>query len=157
MFNGYTPKGARTDHWRPKDSFRLAQLVKRTERRKLKYAIRRMAWGKQREFLDVLTAQAFNRMIQTSFIERVNLSFRQCVAALARCTWALESEPMLRRHVEWFRLYYHLARSHASLREPVPGLKGKYRPRTPAMALGITDRVWTVGDILRTPLVPAAA
>jgi hypothetical protein len=50
-----------------------------------------------------------------------------------------------------------LARSHESLREPLPGLKGKYRDRTPAMALGLTDRVLTVGDILRTPLIPIAA
>ncbi len=40
---------------------------------------------------------------------------------------------------------------------PVPGLKGTYRDRTPVMALGLTDRVLTVGDILRTPLIPAAA
>jgi hypothetical protein len=39
----------------------------------------------------------------------------------------------------------------------VPGLKGKYRSRTPAMALAITDQLWTVGDILRTPLIPIAA
>lgn len=31
------------------------------------------------------------------------------------------------------------------------------RDRTPTMALGITDRVMTVGDILRTPLIPLAA
>jgi hypothetical protein len=116
-----------------------------------------MAWGKQHDFLDVLAAYGFNRMIQTSFIERVNLTFRQCVAALARSTWALESESMLLFHVEWFRLYYHLARPHASLREPVSGLKGNYRPRTPTMALGIADQVLTVGDILRTPLISAAA
>ncbi len=43
------------------------------------------------------------------------------------------------------------------MREPVPGLKGKHRERTPAMALGLTDRVWTVGELLRTPLIPTAA
>jgi hypothetical protein len=51
----------------------------------------------------------------------------------------------------------NLARPHESLREPVLGLKAKYRDRTPAMALGLTDRVLTVGDILRMPLIPAAA
>jgi len=105
----------------------------------------------------VLTVHGFHRMIQTSFIERVNLTFRQGIAALARSTSALESEPMLLLHAEWFRLYYHLARPHETLREPVPGWKGKYRHRTPAMALGLTDRVWTVEDIVRTPLIPAAA
>jgi hypothetical protein len=66
----------------------------------------------------------------------VNLTFRQGIAGLARDTWSLMAEPQVRLHAEWFRLYYHLARPHASLREPVAGFKRKYRPRTPAMALG---------------------
>jgi transposase InsO family protein len=132
-------------------------LVKRTERRRLTYAIHRMAWGKRRELFEVLEANGFRHMIQTAFIERVNLTFRQGIAGLARQTWLLTSEQHLLLHAERFRLYYHLARPHESLREPVPGLKGKYRARTPAMALGLTDRVLTVGDLLRMPLVPAAA
>ncbi len=52
---------------------------------------------------------------------------------------------------------YTTVTDNDSLREPVPGLKGKHRDRTPAMALGLTDRVWTVGDLLRTPLTPVAA
>jgi hypothetical protein len=50
----------------------------------------------------------------------------------------------------------NLARPHESLREPIPGLKGKYRYRRSAMVLGLTDRVLTVGDILRTPRIPTA-
>jgi hypothetical protein len=38
-----------------------------------------------------------------------------------------------------------------------PTQHSKYRDRTPAMALGLTDRVMTVGDILCTPLIPTAA
>jgi transposase InsO family protein len=96
-------------------------------------------------------------VIQTASVERVNLTFRQGIAGLGRDTWSLMGEPHLRLHAEWFRLYYHLARPHESLREPVPGFKRKYRPRTPAMALGVIDRVLTVGDILHMPLVPAMA
>ena len=153
----FRPKRARTDHWAVDKGFRHGQLVKRKERRKLKYAVQRMAWGKRSELFDVLEANGFRRVIQTSFIERVNLTFRQCIAALGRQTWSRLSEQQLLYHAEWFRLYYHLVRPHESLGEPVPGLKGRYRDRTPAMALGITDRVLTVGDILRTPLIPTAA
>jgi hypothetical protein len=35
-----------------------------------------------------------------------------------------------------------------SLCEPIPGLKNKYQDQTLAMALGLTGRVMTVGDIL---------
>ena len=115
------------------------------------------AWGKLSDLFDVLEANGFRRVIQTAYIERVNLTFRQGIAALGRQTWSLVSEHQLLYHAEWFRLYYHLVRPHESLREPVPGLTRKYRDRTPAMALGITDRVMTVGDILRTPLIPIVA
>jgi hypothetical protein len=105
----------------------------------------------------ILEAQGFSRMIQTAYIERVNLTFRQCIAGLARQTWSLMSRQQLLYHAEWFRFYYHVARPHGSLRSAVPGLRGKYRERTPAMAAGLTDHIWTVGDILRTPLIPTAA
>lgn len=153
----FRPKRARIDHWQPDEHLRHAQLVKRTQRRRLTYTVRRMAWGKRGELFAVLVANGFRRIIQTAYIERVNLTFRQGIAGLARDTWSLMSERHLRLHAEWFRLYYHLARPHESLREPLPGLKRKYRPRTPAMALGLTDRVLTVGDILRMPLIPVAA
>jgi len=91
------------------------------------------------------------------FTQNIIHRLRRCIAPLARQTWSLVSEQQLLHHAEWFRLYDHLARPHESLREPVPGLKRTYRKRTPAMALGITDRVLTVGDILRTPLIPIAA
>ena len=35
-------------------------------------------------------------------------------------------------------------------------LRGKYRERTPVMVLDLTDRVWTVGDLLPTPLIRTA-
>jgi hypothetical protein len=139
------------------EEFRHGQLVKQKQQRKLQYAIQRMAWGQRSELYAELEAQGFRRVIQTAFIERVNLTFRQCIAALSRQTWSLVSEQQLLYHVEWFRLYYHLARPHEGLREPLPGRKRKYRERTPAMALGLTDRVLTVGDLLRMPLLPTAA
>lgn len=153
----FRPKRARTDHWSPADDLHHGQLVKRRTGRKLKYAIERMAWGSRRALGNILVAQGFSRTIQTAYVERVNLTFRQCIAGLARKTWSLMSTQQLRHHSEWFRLYYHFARPHRSLREQVPGLRGRYRARTPAMAAGLTDHIWTVREILHTPLLPVAA
>ncbi|NLF76962.1 MAG: transposase [Chloroflexi bacterium] len=153
----FRPKRARTEHWFPADELHHGQLVKRKTGRKLKYALERMTWGSRRALGRILEAQGFSRTIQTAYIERVNLTFRQCIAGLARQTWSLMSRRQLLYHTEWFRFYYHVARPHSSLRRAVPGLRGKYRERTPAMAAGLTDHIWTVGDILRTPLMPTAA
>ena len=79
---------------------------------------------------------------------------RQGIAPLSRKTWSLaKSQESLLIHVEWWRGFYHFARPHQSLRLRVPGLKRRYRERTPAMAAGMTDHVWTVGELLSLPLV----
>ena len=118
----------------------------------------RMMWGKRRELTRVQKAHGFTHTLQTALIERVNLTLRQSVAPLTRKTWSLcQSEQHLLAHVEWFRLYYHVVRPHEALRDPIPGRTRRYRKRTPAMAVGLTDHIWDVGDILRRPLIPDAA
>jgi IS1 family transposase len=150
----FRPPRACTDHWQVEDQLLYGQLVKRKRSRKLAYAITRMLWGRRKALIQKLKSVGLSGLIQTAFIERVNLTIRQSVAPLMRKTWSLaQSEHALLMHVQWWRLYYHFVREHSSLRTPVPGLKGRYRARTPAMAAGLTDRVWTVGELLRTPII----
>jgi hypothetical protein len=131
-------------------------LVKHRERRgQVNFATMRMILGKRWQLAQVLLAQGLSTLIQTAFIERVNLTIRQGVAPLSRKTWSMsKSSKHLLLHVEWWRSYYHLIRAHESLRLKVPGLKRRYRQRSPAMAAGLTDHLWRVGDILRLPLLP---
>ena len=64
-----------------------------------------------------------------------------------------KSKESLLIHVHWWRGYYHFARAHQSLRLRVLELKRRYRERTPAMAAGFTDHIWSVGELLSLPLV----
>ena len=150
----FRPPRARTDHWQVDEQLLYGQLVKRKRSRKLAYTITRMLWGKRNALTHKLKSVGLSGLIQTAFIERLNLTIRQSVAPLRRKTWSLaQSEHALLMHLQWWRLYYHFAREHASLRIPVPGLKGRYLARTPAMAAGLTKRIWTVGELLRTPII----
>jgi len=176
----HRPPRARKDHWLTSNQLLHGQLIKRKSRRSF-FTLTRMAWGNRRHLTSILRRHGFTHTIQTAFIERINLTFRQSVAPLTRRTWALphselhllihldwrhrnavspvqlpHSELHLLIHLEWFRLYYHLVRPHQALRQSLHPGKRRYRKRTPAMALGLTDRIWEVGDILRTPLIPAA-
>ena len=96
-------------------------------------------------------------------MERVNLTIRQGVAAVARRTWATAQEaPALLVQLEWWRGYYHFVRPHASLRMALakPIERGgrrvprRYEQRTPAMAAGLTSWRWTVRELLLVPLPP---
>jgi transposase InsO family protein len=102
--------------------------------------------------------------LTTAFVERLNLTLRQSVAALIRRTWStMQEAPQLLLHLEWWRAYYHFVRPHGSLRvrlsQPLPrGGKRRpqrYRQRTPAMAAGVTSQRWTVREVLTLPLLPA--
>lgn len=79
--------------------------------------------------------------ISTSYAERSNLSIRMGCRRFARLTNAFSKK--LENHAAAVSLYvahYNLCRVHESLRS------------TPAIAQGIADRVWTIGDLLDAAL-----
>ena len=49
---------------------------------------------------------------------------------------------------------YSLMRPVKTLRIEVNDDRGKWEPRTPAMAAGLTDHVWTIEELMLTVVVP---
>jgi hypothetical protein len=95
--------------------------------------------------------------INTAFIERVNLSIRQHVAAVGRrVATCCKGETGIRQQLVLYHVYYNFCLPHASLRLPLARLRPtngtgsakRWQPRTPAMAAGLTDRVWTLREVL---------
>src|SRR5215469_7728557 len=104
-----------------------------------------------------LQGLGFSGCLNTAFIERVNLTVRHGVAALARRTWATSQQAsQLLVHVQWWRAYYHFVRPHEALRVALarPRERGGNRlaqrdlQRMPAMAAGRTHRRWTAREVL---------
>ena len=95
--------------------------------------------------------------INTSFVERLNLDFRQHVAAIGRRVNTLcKHEAGLRQQLVLFQAYHNFVLPHASLRLPVletTAIK-RWQPRTPAMAAGLTDRVWSLRAMLMYRVPP---
>lgn len=95
--------------------------------------------------------------VNTSFVERDNLTQRQSNRRLTRRTNGFSKElPWFEKQL-WLSLaYYHLVLPHHSLRqelgvrEPTRGTGSfrRWRLRTPAMAAGITDHIWTTSELL---------
>lgn len=91
--------------------------------------------------------------ISTTLLERLNLTLRQSLAPLGRKTLSFSKErENLRKEVTFFQAFYNVARPHMSLRERVSEsdtlFELRWRPRTPAMAAGLTDHVWTFHELL---------
>ena len=143
--------------WTVSDRLLYGQLVKRRNKRKhdgQSFTFTRMMWGKSTHLLQRLRELGLTGTIHTAFIERLNLTIRQSIASLSRRTWSkARSNEMLLRHVQWWRCYYHFSREHETLRVRLPGLKRRYRARSPAMAAGLIDHLWSVSVILHFPVM----
>ncbi len=141
--------------------FIYGQVIKHQRRRRTVEVERRMQWGEEKEYRERLKTAGLSGRINTAFVERINLTIRQCVSKLTRRTWGpAQYAPELLEHLEWWRSYYHFVRYHESLEVELTKLiqrKGKqqpqrYRRRMPAMVAGLTHRRWTVKELLSYPL-----
>jgi IS1 family transposase len=142
-------RGRKAFRWQVAAGLIYGQVKKRYRRRKLVKVSPVMRLGTQAALTVALQQLGFSGRLNTAFIERVNLTVRHGVAALARRTWATSQQAsQLLAHLEWWRAYYHFVRPHASLRLGLmqPRERGgkrlaqRYRPRTEALAAGRTNR-----------------
>lgn len=155
--------GRRARRWQVAPGLLYGQVKKLYRRRRLVRVTQVMRCGTREDLRAALRRLGLSGRLNTAFVERMNLTIRHGVAALARRTWATaQTAPHLRLHLEWWRSYYHFVRPHASLRaalaQPIDRggrrIPQRYRQRTPAMMAGLTKRRWTVRELLALPLVP---
>src|SRR5499426_815161 len=141
--------------WMPRPQLLYAQVIKTVRRRRLVRVCHRVVFGTVEAVHQVLAAHGWQ--INTAFIERRNLSMRQHVAAVGRRVSTLcKHEAGLRQQLTLYHVYDNFCLPHASLRMPLPqllptngtGSAKQWRPRTPAMAAGLTERVWTLREVL---------
>lgn len=84
-----------------------------------------------------ITGKPDAKHVSTSYVERQNLTMRMCMRRFTRLTNGFSKK--LDNHVAAVSLhfmYYNFVRIHQSLRV------------TPAMAAGVTDRLWDMGDVV---------
>jgi IS1 family transposase len=141
--------------WTPLPALLYAQVIKTTRRRRLVRVSHRVVFGTLEAVQQVLAACGWQ--IQTAFVERLNLSLRQRVAAIGRRSAAsCKGEHGLRQQLALLQVYHNFVLPHTSLRQPflVPeatngrGSARVWPPWTPAMAAGLTDHIWTRREVL---------
>jgi hypothetical protein len=67
-----------------------------------------MRLGQLNELIAKLRELSLGQVLNTAFVERVNLMLRQGIPALIRRTWSTAQEQgELSLHLEWWRGYYH--------------------------------------------------
>jgi hypothetical protein len=102
----------------------------------------------------MLTVTGTGTGINTSYIERLNATFRAALCPLVRRGRALvRGEGVLTGWMYLVGCAYNFCWEHDSLRVAAPpGERLKGRVRTPAMAAGLTDHRWTMYELLSDPI-----
>ena len=126
----------------------LAQVIKKHSGRCLVGVVRRVLWGSAEQVQEQLTKTGSGRQINTSYIERLNATFRAAMATLTRRGRRLAHQAEgLEQGLYLTGCVYNFCSEHRSLRLPQEQGK-KWRQRTPAMAAGWTDHVWSIHELL---------
>jgi hypothetical protein len=149
--------------WLPLPQLLDAQVGKTIRRRRLVRVSHRVVFGALAAVEQVLAACGWQ--IQTACVARLNRALRPRVAAGGRRVHTLcKGEAGVRQQLVVFQTYHNFCLPPASLRQPLaaplpPNGRGsvkRWRPCTPAMAAGLTDRGWTLreGRLYRVPPWP---
>ena len=136
--------------------FLLGQVVKQYAQRRVTGVRQRVVQGTAAAIAAVLAATHSGRAINTAYIERLNATFRSRLAPLVRRGRAIaRTEARLTAGMWLVGCAYNFCWSHDSLRLEAPAGAGcRWQERTPAMAAGLSDHSWTMGELLhyRVPL-----
>jgi IS1 family transposase/transposase-like protein len=140
----------------PNTDLVYGQVIKKKHQGRLQELVSRVRCGAQR-------LEALGLSISTSVLERLNLTLRHALAPLMRKSGSFwKDRTQMRRRVLLLQAFYNFARSHMSLRVPLPEqeppasglIRPKWRHRTPGMAAGLTDHVWTFRELLTAKFEP---
>ena len=116
-----------------------------------------MRWGSKR-------LEHLGLSISPSWIARLHLTLRHALAPVVRQSWSCwKDRTHLRHRVVFLQAFYNFARPHMSVRiprpEPQPHASGLIQPkgchRTPGMAAGLPDPVWTFRELLTATFEPS--
>jgi hypothetical protein len=146
----YSGRGRPPTCKQPQPGWQYLQLVKhRDERGRLVETELRVVFGDPAQVLALFGKS-------TAYVERTHLTMRHFNGRLVRHTLGYSKDlTMYRASAAWEDAVYNLARPLKTLRREVRDVPGRrWLPRTPAMAAGLTDHIWTVKELLTTVALP---
>ena len=144
------------------DGLLIAQAIKRYTQRRVASVEHRVVRGTADAVAAALvrTQGSATAVINTAYIERLNATFRARLASLTRRTRAGVHRRDTTEAGMWLiGTVYNFCRPHRSLRQPRPADPAPTRrwlEHTPAQAAGLTDRPWSIHEVLALP-VPGVA
>jgi IS1 family transposase len=137
---------------RPMPGLTYATVHKEREDDRVVAVSRQVVLGSQRAVERALKASVCSRTINTSFVERQHATDRGRNARKARKTYRFSKDWRVHEAMTYFTLYSY------NFCWPVRTLRwrredGRWQRRTPAVAAGLADHVWSLREWLTFPAV----
>ena len=144
----YSGRGRPPTHKQSQPDWQYLQVVKHRSGSRLTGITIKVVYGDPEAVCDLLGTH-------TAYIERTNLTSRQMNGRLVRKTLSYSKErEMLEASSAWEDWVYNLTRSVKTLRLEVNDGARRWQQRSPMMAAGLTDHIWTVKELLMTVVAP---
>jgi IS1 family transposase len=134
----------------PPPGLNYATVEKRREKGRMVEIVTRVVFGTMAAVQAALAKSKVSRSINTSFLERQNATDRHHNARKVRKTYTFSKDWQVHEAMTYFSMYGD------NFCWPVRTLNerddaGHWRRRTPAMAAGLADHVWTMREWITMP------
>ena len=142
--------------WRAWSDLHLVQVIKKRGAGTFEIS-RRIVQGTTDQVEQLIQTSQGQGGINTAFIERLNATFRQHLNVLARRTRSLARQPeTLQAGMYVVGCVYNFCTYHQSLRLPflLSEHSQRWLKRTPAIAAGLTNHLWTFDELFHFKVPP---
>jgi hypothetical protein len=144
----YSGRGRPPSLKQPGEDWQYLQMVKQREQGRVIGVEPRAIFGDPQHIYAALETH-------TAYVERTNLTSRHMNGRLVRKTLGFSKRlPMLRAASVWEDGVYNLTRHVKTLRLEVNDGPRRWLQRSPAMVAGLTDRIWSIAELLSYVPVP---
>jgi len=144
----YTGRGRPPTRKQPQPGWKCLQVTKHRSGGRLIHVTHRVVYGDPNEVPNFMG-------LNTAYVERTNLTSRQMNGRMVRKTLSFsKEEKMLKASCSLEDAVYNFTRPVKSLRKEANSHQRRWEPRSPAMAAGITDHIWTIGEIMMMLVIP---
>ena len=134
----------------PGPDWKYQQVKKIRSGSRLLEVLTEVIFGDEQEVVELLGKH-------TAYIERSQLTSRQMNGRVVRKTLSYSKEVRyLVAACAWEDAMYNWTRKHRSLRVQSSAPDRKWDQRSPAMAAGLTDHIWSVHELLMAVVPPKA-
>ena len=134
------------------EGLKYATVRKERQRGRVVAIVTAVLVGTWQSVVGALERSSASRAINTSFVERHHLTDRHHNARKSRKTYRFSKDWRMHEAMTYLTMYsYNFCWPVRTLRESIG--ERAYRRRTPAMAAGLADHVWSLKEWLTFPTV----